>query len=178
MPGSMLGPHRSDLTEPLVIRRAGPTDAAAIARVYVDSWRESYQGQLPPSYLAKLDYSAFERHWRQTFAARGWAFVATEGDRVVGIASGGRARRQNLASGEVYVLYVQADRQGRGIGRGLFDACHFELAKRGHAGTLVWVLASNPARHFYEHLGGKRVAENTLAIGGTRVREVGYLWRD
>lgn len=178
MPGSMLGPHRSERTEPLLVRRAGPTDAAAIARVYVDSWRESYDGQLPPSYLAKLDYGAFERHWRQTFAARGWAFVATEGDRVVGIASGGRARRQSLASGEIYVLYVQSDRQGRGIGRALFDACHFELAKRGHAGTLVWVLASNPARHFYEHLGGKRVAENSLAIGGTRVREVGYLWRD
>ena len=97
MPGKMLGPHRSDLTKPLVIRRAGPTDAAAIARVYVDSWRESYEGQLPANYLAKLDYTAFERHWRQTFAARGWAFVAAEGERVVGIASGGRARRQNPA---------------------------------------------------------------------------------
>ena len=178
MPGSMLGPYRSDLTKPLVIRRAGPTDAAAIARVYVDSWRESYRGQLPADYLANLSYEAFERHWRRTFAARGWGFVAAVDGEIVGIASGGRARRQNLASGEIYVLYVLAERQGHGIGRGLFDACHFELAKRGHAGTLVWVLASNPARRFYEHLGGKRVAENTLAIGGTRVREVGYLWRD
>ncbi len=174
----MLEPRRPDLIRPLVIRRAGPADAAAIARVYVDSWREAYQDQLPESYLAKLDYAAFERHWRQTFAARGWAFVAAEGDRVVGIASGGRARRQNLASGEIYVLYVLAERHRRGIGRGLFDACHFELAKRGHSGTLVWVLASNPARGFYERLGGKRVAENSLAIGGTRVREIGYLWRD
>jgi ribosomal protein S18 acetylase RimI-like enzyme len=174
----MLGPQRSDLIRPLVIRRAGTADAAAIARVYVDSWRGAYRGQLPDSYLAKLDYAAFERHWRQTFAARGWAFVAAEGDRVIGIASGGRARRQNLASGEIYVLYVLAEQHGRGIGRALFDACHFELAKRGHAGTLVWVLASNPARHFYEHLGGIRVAENTLSVGGTRVREVGYLWRD
>jgi GNAT superfamily N-acetyltransferase len=174
----MLGPHRSDRTRPLVIRRAGPADAAAIARVYVDSWRQAYQGQLPASYLDKLDYAAFERHWRQTFAARGWAFVAAESDEVVGIASGGRARRQNLASGEIYVLYVLAERHGQGIGRGLFDACHFELAKRGHVGTLIWVLASNPARSFYEHLGGKRVAENMLTIGGTQVREVGYLWRD
>ncbi len=174
----MLRPHPSDLRRPLVIRRAGPADAAAIARVYVDSWRESYQEHLPASYLANLSYAAFEHHWRRTFAARGWGFVATVDGEIVGIASGGRARRQQLAGGEIYVLYVLARHQGRGIGRSLFDACHFELARRGLAGTLVWVLASNPARAFYEHLGGKRVAESSLAMAGTKLREVGYLWRD
>lgn len=174
----MLGPHRSELRRPLVIRRAGPADAAAIARVYVDSWRESYQEQLPARYLAGLSYDAFERHWRRTFAARGWAFVAAVGDEIVGIASGGRARRQNLAGGEIYVLYVLRRHQGRGIGRSLFDACHFELARRGHSGTLVWVLATNRARAFYERLGGELVAEGSLEMAGTRLREVGYLWRD
>jgi GNAT superfamily N-acetyltransferase len=174
----MLGPHRSELRRPLVIRRAGPADAAAIARVYVDSWRETYQEQLPASYLAGLSYDAFERHWRRTFAARGWGFVAAVGDEIVGIASGGRARRQNLAGGEIYVLYVLRRHQGRGIGRSLFDACHFELARRGHSGTLVWVLATNPARAFYERLGGKRVAEGSLEMAGTKLREIGYLWRD
>jgi GNAT superfamily N-acetyltransferase len=174
----MLGPQRSELRRPLVIRRAGPADAAAIARVYVDSWRESYQEQLPASYLAGLSYDAFERHWRRTFAARGWAFVAAVGDEIVGIASGGRARRQNLAGGEIYVLYVLRRHQGRGVGRSLFDACHFELARRGHSGTLVWVLTTNRARAFYERLGGELVAEGSLEMAGTRLREVGYLWRD
>jgi len=174
----MLGLNRSELDRPLVIRRARPHDAPAIAKVYVDSWRQAYRDQLPESYLASLTYGAFERHWRRTFAARGWAFVAERDDRVVGIASGGRARRQSLAGGEIYVLYVLAEHHGLGIGRSLFDACHFELAKRGLSGTLVWVLASNPAREFYQHLGGKPVAENTLEIGGVKVREIGYLWRD
>ncbi len=174
----MLGPHRSDLRRPLVIRRAGPADAAAIARVYVDSWRESYQGELPAQYLAKLSYETFEHHWRRTFAARGWAFVAAVEGEIVGIASGGRARRQQLAGGEIYVLYVLRRHHGRGIGRSLFDACHFELARRGLAGTIVWVLASNPARAFYERLGGTRVAEGSLEMAGTRLREVAYLWRD
>jgi GNAT superfamily N-acetyltransferase len=174
----MLGPHRSGLRRPLVIRRAGPADAAAIARVYVDSWRETYRGHLPADYLANLSYVAFERHWRRTFASRGWAFVAAVDGEVVGIASGGRARRQQLAGGEIYVLYVLGEHQGRGIGRSLFDACHFELAQRGLSGTLVWVLASNPARAFYEHLGGKRAAEGSLEMAGTRLREIGYLWRD
>lgn len=174
----MLGPQRSHSQPPLVIRRARPHDAAAIARVYVDSWREAYRGHLPDDFLDALDYATFERHWRRTFAARGWAFVATLKEEVIGIASGGRARRQALASGEIYVLYVLARHHGRGIGRSLFDACHFELAKRGHAGTLVWVLTSNPARGFYERLGGKEVAENTIEIGGVQVRETGYLWRD
>lgn len=174
----MLGPSRSELQRPLTVRRARAQDAPAIAKVYVDTWRESYRGQLPEDYLNGLTYSAFERHWRRTLVARGWAFVAEVDDRVIGIASGGRSRRQALAGGEIYVLYVHPDQHGAGIGRALFDACHFELARRRYAGTLVWVLASNPARGFYEHLGGERVAENTLEIGGARVLEIAYLWRD
>jgi len=160
------------------IRRAQPDDAAAIARVYVDSWREAYAGLVPQSYLDSLSYSAFERHWRRTFAGRGWAFVAELENEVVGLASGGRCRRQNIAAGEIYVLYVLKVHHRKGIGRALFDACHLELARRGYGDTLVWVLSANPARRFYERLGGQFVSENDVTIGGTKLREVAYIWRD
>ena len=162
----------------MTIRRAQADDAREIARVYVDSWRETYRGPLPESYLAGLSYETFERHWRRTFLSRGWAFVAQVDGRVVGVASGGRSRQRQLAEGEVFVLYVLRAYQGRGIGRALFDACRFELAVRGLASTVVWVLAANPARGFYEHLGGIPMAENELQVAGIRVREVAYVWRD
>jgi hypothetical protein len=61
----------------------------------------------------------------------------------------------------------------------LFDACHYELARCGHRGLLVRVLAeNNPARRFYERLGGELAAEGSVAIAGTRLREVTYVWRD
>ncbi|MEZ5904683.1 MAG: GNAT family N-acetyltransferase [Geminicoccaceae bacterium] len=171
----MLGPSRSELQRPLTVRRAKAQDAPAIAKVYVDTWREAYRGQLPEDYLG-----TYLQRLRAPLAPPSWrvaAFVAEMDDRVIGIASGGRSRRQALAGRQIYMLYVHPDQHGAGIGRALFDACHFELARRRYAGTLVWVLASNPARGFYEHLGGERVAENTLEIGGSRVLG-SYLWRD
>ena len=44
---------------------------------------------------------------------------------------------------------------------------------------LVWVLQDNrPACHFYEVLGGKKVKEKTIEIGGANLVEVAYGWKD
>ena len=161
----------------LVVRRAGPRDARAMATVHLETWRATYRGQIGDDYLDGLNEAAFERQWRHIFAARGWSFVALFGDRVVGIASGGRSRRPGAAEGEIYVLYLLPAYQGIGLGRALFDACHYELARRGRSDCVVWVLASNTnARRFYERLGGKLSAEGDLTLGGQRLHEVAYYW--
>jgi hypothetical protein len=43
---------------------------------------------------------------------------------------------------------------------------------------LVWVLATNPARKFYERLGGQLVYETPTTIAGASLIEVGYGWMD
>jgi hypothetical protein len=43
---------------------------------------------------------------------------------------------------------------------------------------LVWTLAANPFRFFYERLGGQRVLERTIEIGGQSLAEVAYGWRN
>ena len=45
----------------MLIREASPTDAAAIARVHVDSWRTTYAGIVPADYLANLSYTRREQ---------------------------------------------------------------------------------------------------------------------
>lgn len=42
----------------------------------------------------------------------------------------------------------------------------------------VWVLADNPFRAFYESLGGVRVSEKQMEIGGTSLRAVSYGWEN
>ena len=162
----------------LMIRRARAGDAGAIAQVHVQSWRESYRGIVPDGYLAQMSVAGHERQWRQSLAAGGWAFVAEWEQRLVGFASGGLSRGRRDISGELYLLYVLRANQGHGIGRALFDACHYELARCGHRGLLVWVLADNPARRFYERLGGERSGESAVTIAGARLRELAYAWRD
>ena len=147
---SSLAPQRHDA---LVVRRARPADAAEIARVQVQSWREAYTGIIPQAYLDQLSVPSHERQWRRTLGSGTWAFVAEWERKLVGFASGGLSRVRRDITGEIYVLYVLRAFQGRAIGRALFDACHYELARCGHHGLLVWVLADNPSRGFYEHLG-------------------------
>ncbi len=43
---------------------------------------------------------------------------------------------------------------------------------------LIWVLADNSARHFYEALGGQLVKTQTYEEGGVMLEQVGYGWRD
>jgi hypothetical protein len=44
---------------------------------------------------------------------------------------------------------------------------------------LLWVFADNqPARGFYESLGGIPVAEDGFELGGAWLVEVAYGWRD
>jgi hypothetical protein len=43
---------------------------------------------------------------------------------------------------------------------------------------LVWVLADNPSRRFYEALGGAPVRTQHIEFGGTLLEEIAYGWRD
>jgi len=52
------------------------------------------------------------------------------------------------------------------------------LARAGLHSMLVWVLADNPARHFYEALGGQQVRGQQITIGGVTLDEIAYGWTD
>ena len=172
---SFLAPQRDNA---LVIRRGGMADVARVARVHVQSWRESYAGIMPQAYLDQLSVAAHERQWRRSVTAGGWLFVAERARQIIGFVGGGPARGRRDITGEIYVLYLLRSGQGRGVGRALFDAGHYELARGGCRGVLVWVLADNPARGFYERLGGEQAGESMVSIAGTRLREVAYVWPD
>ena len=42
--------------EPVEVRPAVPGDAAGVARVHVDAWRETYTALLPPGANKSFDY--------------------------------------------------------------------------------------------------------------------------
>jgi FR47-like protein len=52
------------------------------------------------------------------------------------------------------------------------------LARAGIDSMLVWVLAANPSRRFYEALGGRQVCEKQIEIGGVMLDEIAYGWAD
>ena len=165
------------------IRRATVEDAAAIARVRVDTWRSAYRGILPDELLDRLDPAESAVRWRrglETLNPDRVAYVADAGGAIVGFATGGPERSANRAyPGEVYALYVLDRHQGRGIGRALVRAAAEELVRRGLAPILIWTLRDNAkARTWYEGLGGVLVGEKSEPYEGHVLNEVGYGWRD
>jgi ribosomal protein S18 acetylase RimI-like enzyme len=162
-----------------LVRRAGPEDAAGIARVHVATWRTAYRGLLPDDFLASLNESAYSERWRRTLSgAADRVYVAENADAVIGFASGGKERAgEGGYSGELYAIYVLSEAQGHGHGRRLVQAVVGGLRELGLPNMIVWVLRDNmPARRFYEGLGGTYVREQPITIGSTLLQEVAYGW--
>lgn len=165
------------------IRKAVVADAAAIARVHVDSWRTTYRGTFPDAYLAALSYERGEAHWTSWIRDGGedrFVLVAEDpAGSIVGFVSGGPATADGATchQGEVYAIYLLAEHQRRGMGTLLMRAAA-ELQARGMESLLVWVLAGNPAQHFYQALGGREHRRKATERGAVPVEEIAYHWPD
>ncbi len=162
------------------LRRAGITDAASIADIYIETWREAYPGMLPDRVLVGMSRQGQRMAWRHSICDPGQSvLLAEDSGTVVGFGSCGTTRHPSLPfSGEIYTLYVAPDHQRRGIGSLLLGALLRDLRRRGHRSALVWALSDNPSRFFYEAMGAVPVAESTERLWGRRVRQRGYGWRD
>ncbi len=168
------------------IRRARPADAQAIGDIHATVWRTTYAGILPDDYLAGLSAQRLSGFYQRAVSDRqdGHAvFVAVAGGTdgpgcgpVVGFASGGRARRAGIADGEVETLYLLEDWRERGAGRRLMRAMGAHLRAVGCRSAMVWVLADNPTRWFYRHLGGREVARDEIRVGGQPVGQTAFVW--
>ncbi len=169
------------------IRDATPLDSEAIGRIHVETWQATYAGMLEAAYLSRLDAGTWATRWREAIGRLragsprlGKVLVATApGQGAVGFGSCGRARSETLPyDGEIETLYILPDWQGQGLGRELLVALFEELAAAGFLSALVWVVASNPSRFFYEAMGGERLAEKSEPFAGRPVPQIAYGWDD
>jgi ribosomal protein S18 acetylase RimI-like enzyme len=167
----------------VVLRPARPDDAATIACVQVETWRNAYPGMVPEAYLVAMSEARHALHWDQLLRANPRpetvlvAEAAAEGSGVIGFGSCGRARG-GPCLGEVYTLYVAGDWQGRGVGRRLLGGLFAALREGEVDDAVIWVLSNNPARYFYEAMGGRRMAERKESFAGTLLDETAYGWLD
>lgn len=163
----------------LTIRLARPNDAADIARVYIDSWHDTYPGVLSKQLLCAMTGKGQAARWRMSIERKELVLVAeNEKHGVVGMASAGAARDRDLGfDGEVYTLYVDPAFFGCGAGRELLNGTFAELRRRAFRSCVIWAHAKNNARFFYEAMGGRLVAERNGRIMGDTVPEVAFGWK-
>lgn len=182
------------------VRRARPADAEAIARVQVHTWQTTYRHIVNDDFLLGLDRSldirVANRRDRLRASQHDTVVAVTPGDLVVGYADAGTARGPEAHtagrregpggegpwpssySGELYAIYILKGWQGLGVGTALIREAARHLVAARHSSMLVWVLADNPSRVFYERMGGHPAGQTSITIGQQTLAEVAYGWDD
>ena len=163
------------------VRLAKLQDAQSVARVYIDAWHDTYPAILPSEVLRSMSPRAQSSRWRTAIMSGGRERVLVaeiEKHGVVGMTSLGAAQDRALGyDGEVYTLYVAPDFQDYGVGSLLLRTGFGSLRAAGFTSCVIWAHARNPARYFYEAMGGRLVAERSRRMGGSSVPEAAFGWK-
>jgi ribosomal protein S18 acetylase RimI-like enzyme len=167
----------------IIIRQATLEDAAGITKVHIDTWRTTYRGIVPDEFLANMSYEERTQRWTNIFnnsEGKSYHFVAENDDGcIVGFVSGGVNRDEHPRyQSELYAIYILEAYHGQGIGKRLTVALVERLLQMGLDSMILWVIAVNPARRFYEALGGQLVGTQQFEIAGASIDEVAYGWPD
>jgi GNAT superfamily N-acetyltransferase len=137
------------------IRPAVHHDAPAMARVHVESWRETYRGMMTDAVLDDPGFIARrEKFWTAVLTDPGYgthrAAIAERDDSLIGIAMAGPVIEPAVDwSVQLYVLYTYSAVQGLGAGAALLEAVIESTVIAG-----LWVADPNPrAQAFYRKHG-------------------------
>ena len=167
----------------ITIRKAAIEDASAIAAVHVAAWKETYRGIVADEVLDNLSIQRRTEQWINSLSdethAYHQAFVAEVDGQVVGFSNFGTPQIKDSGfDGELFAIYILKSAHKMGVGRMLVQAVVNGLREMGYSSMMVWVLKDNPARGFYERLGGEYLYEKPIQIGVDQLMEVAYGWRD
>jgi ribosomal protein S18 acetylase RimI-like enzyme len=161
------------------IRRATPDDAAALARLHVDSWRTAYRGLVPQSHLDSLNYDRRARRFRESLARHAEeTYLAEQDGDILGFLTLGGCRDEDVgqeAAGEIWGIYLAPKHWRKGIGRLLCRYGERILRSRGCRLATLWVLAGNEeARRFYEAMGYEADGATRTLTPGAPLEAVRY----
>lgn len=154
----------SAMASQLRVRPARVDDAAEMARVNVQSWRETYRGLMADDVLDDPALPSLrERFWTDILTDERYranrVAVAERGGEMIGIAMAAPTEGDDARwAMRLYVLYVVAVEHGSGAGGELLDA-----VIGPHDSALLWVADPNPrAQAFYRKHGF--VADGNMSV--------------
>ena len=167
------------------VRKAKRGDESEIAKVHVDSWRSTYTGLIPDSFLTSLTVENKTFLWTEAIqqmdktVGQKIIFVCEDSlGKIIGFIAGGAEREANCGfDAELYALYLYKDQQKKGLGRLLTIELIRWLIKFGYKKMRVWVLENNPSSIFYQKMGAKILPHTkNIEFDGRVQNEIAYGW--
>ncbi len=159
---------------PVKVRSATKADVAGIARVCSEGYRRTYPSLLRPSTIEDVISRYYEpervEHEIREDPPAWLGYVVAEGDdgQVAAAGGGGLTAEE---TGELFVLYTDPDKRGRGYGGAVLDFVTQQQVALGAREQWVSVMKGNDlAIPFYEHR-GFAVVEEVEPWDGTGVEE-------
>ena len=130
------------MTRP-VVRPGTPDDAAAVAAIWRDGWRDGHLGLVPDALVAVRTDESFSTRAAQRVDDTTVAVVAAE---VAGFVM--------VDDDEVEQVYVASRHRGKGVADVLLAEAERQVRENGHATAWLAVVDGNArARSFYERAG-------------------------
>lgn len=156
-------------------------DADALARLHAASWKATYRGILPDTYLDNQVDGERTRYWRAALAAAKYPILklAHKAGSVVGLIALHNDPDDEGYDYTIEHLHLLPDSKGRGLGRTLMKEAAMAARAAGAEAVCLWVFEENSAAiGFYERLGGVTDAHGTdkFAGGDAPDRRIG--WHD
>ncbi|WP_176585471.1 GNAT family N-acetyltransferase [Priestia megaterium] len=164
------------------IRKANIDDIRVISKIYVDTWKTTYNGLVPDNFLKKLSYEEAENKWMKFFSDslhNSFIYIASnDSEEIIGFAAA-QINNDKEFKGELYALYLLPAAQGLGAGRSLISTVAEHFMNEGISSMMVWVMKNNKSGSgFYKRLGGKYYTHRESRFGECIVEDEAYGWKD
>lgn len=166
------GSYRDHVTSGYFVRLAQARDSANIARIHVESWRQTYRCLMKDEVLDDPEFPIRrERMWSAILTdpqyADRTAAVAESAGQIVGIAMTGPPRDDDATwVRQLYVLYLLSEHQGTGVAARLVAAVLDETSS-----AALWVADPNPrAQAFYAKVGFRPDGTTQVEDGVREIR--------
>jgi GntR family transcriptional regulator len=160
------------------IRLAIPSDAAALASVFIEAWRGGYRGVVADSVIDALDFEDTTKWLGDLIATKSAQTLVAETTpgHVVGFTRFG-TEPDNPGNGHIFALYVAPSASGHGIGRLLLEKALAVLDPLSIRPVTLWVFEENArARKVYTDAGfvpdGGRRVEDLYGAQEVRLRRL------
>lgn len=155
----------------VTVRAARAEDAPAMARMQVQSWRDTYRGLMRDEVLDDPTFvQRREQFWIAALTdekyAQNRAAVAEHDGAIVGVAMSGPPLEEATSTVQLYILYVSVAHHGHGVGLELLNA-----VVQPAESACLWVADPNPrAQAFYIKHGFRPDGADTVADGVREIR--------
>jgi ribosomal protein S18 acetylase RimI-like enzyme len=167
---------------------ASTGDVHDLARIHIEGWRASYGGLVDQSFLDSLNAEKRAQEWAAWMESGTEVLIARDDDNNAAgfIAFGklmtappGMSSVRPLYTSEILAIYILPEYWRNGLGRKLMGEAAVRLMEKKHRSLCLWVLEKNTRGNaFYKALGGERCGKKQVEIGGRKLTDVCYGWRN